>query len=346
MALTYDSNIPVSLIAYQIESVYPRLDINQWTLLSLLRKESTAQRRIEVPLQIGGAASNIRAYGTEVSAQDSSSTTVGTLNLGEFLIDHTMTIRVDQFTEAVNHGKLAVNDLFQIKTEEAILSIFRRLGGLVYTGDGTSGSAGIFGLNNIIDSAIYAGINSATHTKWLGSTFANGNTPRKLNRAILQNAEVAVANKEGSTTAIITTKAVEETLKSIYQNLGIYQLGEGNAGNLGLKRITYQGLDVYTDINCPAGSMYLVNLPTLGMKFYDVRIGANSYVRERYQSVVVGGVPFVISDVSNPAFPEVFRYNISTSPQMWTAYRNSQAVIRDLSTDLSTYNVEPAPPEP
>ena len=340
---TYDSNLPLDLIEYELEDVVARLDVNEYPMLILLNKEYTDQRRIEFPLEVGGAVANIRKAGTAVTAQTGSATVKPYLEVGEQIIDHTFNIRTDQYAEALRKGKLAMSNLFQIKVKEAVMTIMRKLGSLIYTGTGIDADAGIYGLDQIVTAGTYANISSTTYTNWLGYANTAG-SDRKLSRALLSKIDSELGKKGGRYTIIFAPKEIEECFKAIYQNLGLTQLAPQNRiAQLGMDAAAYGSKIVVPDLNCPAKTMYFVNTNYTALKFFDYRLAMDAMLGERMRVVEQQGIPFVITNVTATSTPELFSYNVKVEPQLYCTHRHHTAKLGNLIDDVEQYFVDPAP---
>lgn len=341
--VAYDSNLPLTLIEYVLEDVVARVDVNEYPMLMALDKEYTGQRRIEWPIEVGGAAANVRKAGDTVSVNTGSTAVKAYLEVGEQIIDHTFSLRTDEYAEALLRGKLAINNLFTIKVNEAVLAIMRKLGTLVYTGTGIDADAGIFGLDNIVTATSYANVTSATYANWIGYLNTNS-SDRKLTRSLLSKVDSEMGKKGGRYNVIFAPKEVEECFKAIYQNLGLTQLAPQNRiAMLGMEAAAYGSKIVVPDINCPAKSMYFVNTNYTKLKFFDYRIAMDALLGERMRVVEKMGIPFVITNVTSPASPELLSYNVKVEPQLVCTHRHYTAKLAKLIDDVEQYFVDPEP---
>lgn len=336
MTLTYDPMLPVELISYQLEEELVRLDVNEWPLLSLLRKESEVQKLIEFEVRPGGAVANKRLVGEAVTPQATGGVTTAKLEVGEHIIDHTFNVRQDQFIEAMRRGKAAINNLFVAKVREGVNAIMHELADLIYTGDGSAADAGIVGLDSVISAVSYGGISSVTYPNWIGyynDNSANANAERLISRALIQNAKIAMAGKGGRATLFVSNLALQESVKALYQTLGSYSLGQ--FANLGVSTIQYEGLPFMADINAPAGKLYMINPNDMVLKFFDYSM--STMTNRPMLPVNVEGINFMIAEVSDPSKPELFSYNIKVAPQLVYYRRQAAGALADINDDPAAY---------
>jgi hypothetical protein len=152
----------------------------------------------------------------------------------------------------------------------------------LYAGDGSGRT--LVGLTAALaNTGIYAGIDRATRPEWQGNVIANGGTPRPLEKRHLDDLESAIYDACGiPPDVIVCSTATAKAYESLFEPISRVIIDQ-NAGadlspvrsaigspiipaNAGFTGLSYRGLPVYRDRDCPAGNLFMLNREYLELR--------------------------------------------------------------------------------
>ncbi len=167
-------------------------------------------------------------------------------------------------------------DQFQSNLEDAASDLVSIINSALYTGTGANNQiAGLTGAGALALTGTYAGILRSTYSDWAANVSANGGTARNLTKGIIDTLEAAVYRSSGKTPRlIVTTPEVVTKYESLFANEMRVQVDRGelspipnmpNVGapfipsNTGYTGLTYKGIPVLRDRDCPTGKLFFLN---------------------------------------------------------------------------------------
>jgi hypothetical protein len=159
-------------------------------------------------------------------------------------------------------------DLFETRIMSKAAALVSKINKDLYAGTGTSvgsGQANIIGLfgGSTDATGIYAGLNRATYADWAGNVLSNGGTPRALSLALLAQAERNIFTACGETATHImcspgTYSKYESFFTAVLRTSGDNGVG-GATYSAGATFMTYKGIPIIRDKDCPAGKLIFIN---------------------------------------------------------------------------------------
>lgn len=167
----------------------------------------------------------------------------------------------DALAAASKGGPEAYANLFGKQIADAARNLSVAVSSQMF-GDGTgNGGLNIDGLLAAVANAgTYATIDRAVYTIWRAIVLANGGVPRALTTALMRAAERQVFVTSGfAPDLIVTTPAIFEKYEALFDNLKRQIIG-GASNDLGLMDLTFKGIPIVRDYQCPAGHMFFLTL--------------------------------------------------------------------------------------
>jgi hypothetical protein len=159
-------------------------------------------------------------------------------------------------------------DLFETRIMSKAAHLVSKINKDLYAGTGTSvgsGQANIIGLFGGATDATgtYAGLSRVTYADWAGNVLSNGGTPRALSLALLAQAERNVFTACGETPTHImcspgTYSKYESFFTAVLRVSGDNGVG-GATYSAGASQMTYKGIPIIRDKDCPAGKLIFIN---------------------------------------------------------------------------------------
>jgi hypothetical protein len=308
-------------------------------LLNMMPKRDQKQLSVEWRANVGGAVVGGRAVTADVSTTKDPVDVYkkAVLAIGDHVVSYNMELNIDRLTELSAIGEGAVQQELQLEVETAYEVILNGLSTLLYTGDGTATSRGIFGLNQAFDAASYAGLAKATYTEWVAYMDANAGTGRALTRAMFEKVDVNQQRKGVAYDKIITTPEIVKKYTSLFSSDRGYNVvgGARPQADIGFIGASYNGVELYSDPQCPNGSMYFLNSRGIELRTF----AANDVVRNgrTIKAVTKGentyGMNFIISEIPNRN-PDKIEIEIAVKPQLWIKQPKYVAIVRDIIQTL------------
>ncbi len=308
-------------------------------MLNMLPKRDQQQLSIEWRANVGGAVASGRAVTADVSTTKDAVDVYkkAVLPIGDHVVSYNMELNTDRLTELSAIGEGAVQQELQLEVETAYEVILNGLGGLIYTGTGSAGDRGVFGLNQALDATAYAGLAKATYTEWVAYSDTNGGTGRALSRAMFEKVDVHMQRKGVAYDTIVTTPEIVKKYTSLFSTDRGYNVVGGSRpqADIGFVGASYNGVNLYADPQCPDGSMYFLN--SRGIELRTFR--ANDVVRNGrlIKAVTQGentfGMNFIISEIPNRN-PDKIELEIAVKPQLWIKQPKYVGIVRDIIQTL------------
>jgi hypothetical protein len=179
-------------------------------------------------------------------------------------------ITITKEDEWNNTGKEQIIDLLEAKVMQAKLTIQANLNESVFTGTGNEARKRIVGLQTAVDTGTYGGIAGGTYTDWRAYKEA---TATALTIAQIKTARNTINQGKGGSpvSIIVTTQTLFEKYESLltptYQMDPLVRSKEAERlGDVGFTALSYAGIPMVFDLDCPSGEMYFLN--TKNIKLY------------------------------------------------------------------------------
>lgn len=176
----------------------------------------------------------------------------------------TATVVMSELERAQNRGASEMIDLWEMKINQAKQSTQRKFNTDLYK-DGTQNAAAITGLEAIVaTTGTYAGISRSGNTFWQAGY--TDSTSETITEAKMLTAFNSVSqNGLEYPDLIITTRAIWETFHGLLQDNVRYE--DKEMANLGFRNLTFMGVPVVWDNDCPSGTMYFLNMKHIFLRY-------------------------------------------------------------------------------
>ena len=175
-----------------------------------------------------------------------------------------------------NQGEQRVRDLLKDKIMQAEVALADNQATDAYSDGTANGSKQTTGLLAMVatttTSGTYAGINTASNTKWRNNVATGvGNPAVNLlpNLRTTYNDCTEIAGVKGEPDGLFTTQTLAETLESLI--VPAIRYTSGGSGDLSIKP-TFRSASINWEAKCPAGVLYMLNSNHV---FYFVHRDAN-----------------------------------------------------------------------
>lgn len=332
MTITYVDVLRQAVAKQDVEKIPYR----PAALLGLLAKQTQLQTSIEWDVNIGGAVPGGRAVTADVAVADDASETMrkAVLPIANHLISHKFSVRPDEIINTRNaYGGPGVKNLFQQHIDTAYEMILQRANVLCYTGTGSAADRGMIGLNATA-TAGYAGL---TATDWIAYRQANGGTPIAMTRSMFEKIDVNVRRKMGTYTAIVTTPEMVKRYQALFATDRTYQARGLTPGGLpkadiGYSGASYNNVEIYEDNDCPAGTMYFLDLRKIKFLTFASRdiVGLdNRRTLATINAPQTFGLDFQIAQITNRN-PDLLEFEIGIKPQLWIQQPKFVSIVTDV----------------
>lgn len=304
-------------------------------LLNMLTKRDEDQLSIEWRANVGGAVAGGRAVTADVPTTNDPVDVYrkAVLPIGDHVVSYKMELNRDRLTELSRIGEGALNNMVRLEVETAYEVILNALSGLCYTGTGSAGDRGVFGLNQAFDATAYGGLAKATFTQWVAYMDANAGTGRALSRAMFERVDVNAVRQNAPFDRIITTPEIVKRYTSLFTSDRGYNVVGGNRpqADIGFVGASYNGIELYQDPQCPNGTMYFLNSRAIELRTFkanDVVLNGDT-VKATTKGESTFGMNFMISDITNRN-PDKIEIEIAVKPQLWIRQPKFVSIVRDI----------------
>ena len=192
------------------------------------------------------------------SNQGTGDTVQANLSIGGFKFYHQFSVKRTDMVSARTAGVGKLRQLFKVHVDSGILELRRKVNQAIWTGDGTTASAGMIGLNTVLDNAVsYAGISPVTYPLWQAIKDTNA-ANRALTRNLLYNLTTAQNINEVYSDVYYVNPVMAQTYQTLFDTIaGQYSIagveGSGRNTDLGYNVMSYQGSPVLSDPMTPLG---------------------------------------------------------------------------------------------
>lgn len=331
MGITYTEAIRLLFTELDITRIPNRSSI----LLDRLTKANQYQTQLKWRVNVGGAAVAGRATSADVGSTNTSDTLKGCiLPIGDRVLGHTFSVLATEIAEAKSAGEGAIKDLFLENIYSAYSVIMPALNSALYTGDGTSGSHGVFGLNQAVDAAAYGGVVKATYPEWVGALVANAGTPRALSRGLFDSLDVAFNRAGVGYDTIVTTPEVIKKYGQLFAtDRAMSVAGPNGPADIGFSGYFYNGIPLTMDPQCPNGTMYFFNSTNVEVRTFateeTVKDDSGNIRGMQIRNSSTMGLNFSISQLIGRN-PDKFEFEIGIKPQLRIRNPRSIGIVRDI----------------
>ena len=331
MGISYVEAIRLLFTELDIKRIPNRSSV----LLDRVSKASNYQTQVKWRINIGGAAVSGRATTADVVGADSQDTLkLCTLPIGDRVLAHSFSVLGTEVTEAKTAGEGAIRDLFLENVYSAYSVIMPELNRLMYSGTGNAASHGIFGMDQVVDAAAYAGIAKATYPEWTGALLANGGTARALSRGLFDSLDVAFSRAGVDYDTIMTTPEVIKKYGQLFAaDRAMTVAGPNGVADIGFSGYLYNGKPLMMDPQCPSGSMYFFNSANVEVRTYateETLRDSNDEVRGvQVRGDSTMGLNFSIARLYSRN-PDKYEFEIGIKPQLRVFNPRSVGIVRDI----------------
>lgn len=179
-------------------------------------------------------------------------------------------------------GAVELGNIVGLRAEGSITKMLSVMNQDFFTGTGTdsSGNPTVIGLSaGLGASGQYAGLSKTSNVEWQGNVLGNGGIVRPLTFDLLANLEQNIFTTSGrQPDALICSPGVARKYEGLFETRRI-TLDNGSSpvpGYQGSTRTPYtgpttnlfwRGLPIIRDRNCPANTIYMINLQELETKY-------------------------------------------------------------------------------
>lgn len=331
-----------------IEEQIAELPFRPYTMLTLLNKVDEFQTSVIWDVNVGGAQVSGRSAATVPTVQNTDNVIPATLPIGNYVADHTFAVAITQLTNLGNlpdnMAPRALRNLFQSHVSTAFEVIFPKLNKLIWSGTGAADTTNlqVFGMQSVVGTGAYAGIDPATYPAWLAYRNVNGGTPRALSKQLFAEAEVEMFKRGLVYDMIVTTAEIVELYTALF-DASSGKPGDDTA-DIGFTGVEYKGRTIRKDADCPPGTIWFINsrdvrLHTFAQGVYGEAAPSGDYLLSQVtNSEKTQGINFLIAQLPRTN-PQSISYNISVMPQLQVFNRKSIAYIGDISEDLDSISL-------
>lgn len=176
--------------------------------------------------------------------------------------------------ELNNTGKEQIVDLLDAKIQQAKLTISANLNESLFTGTGNEARKRIVGLQTQAGIASLGGINGTTYPDWRAYVESTGGA---LTIAQMKTARNTINQGKGGSPVkmIVTTQTLFEKYESLltptYQMDPLVRSKEAERlGDVGFTALSYAGIPISFDLDCPSGEMYFINAENLKLFVHEM----------------------------------------------------------------------------
>ncbi len=222
----------------------------------------------------------------------------------------------------------------------------------LYTGPGTASPQRLHGLTAVAgpldDTGTYAGVDRAVTAQWASNNFDNGGVPQPFSIPLVESAMDGTYNASGVVpNCIITTTAIWRKYKQLTKQEAIERAvqvgGEQYKLDPGVQALDMDGVPLFKDKDCPAGTMVGLSMQHIGVE----RLMPSQSRAQRQliaTDIAVVGTPeeqyYTSNEPARVLGAELYRlartgnaenYVIETKIVLWCSKSNAHFVIRNIT---------------
>ena len=220
-------------------------------------------------------------------------------------------------------------DMFERRLMSKAQALLSKINKDLYAGNGTSvvsGQPNIIGLFGGATDATgtYAGLARATYAEWAGYVSANGGSPRALTLPLMALAERNLFVNCGETpTHILVSPGSYSKYETFFTNV-LRVSGDSGVGgatySAGASQLTYKGIPIVRDKDCPAGKMMFFNANYFRVKFLPQAGKPRDAILAEMRKLSGGAHNAPVTATSIPFRVEILAKNgSSTRVSLWTS---------------------------
>ena len=325
-----DAMTPLGSLMLLVENEMAELPLRTYPMLSLISKRDSFQRNIKWTANVGGAAVGGRATNAAnaISASESVRHPLE-LPIATRTMGHRFDVLRTDIIEARRTAPEAMANLFQDKIREGLEEMLTALNALLYTGTGTSGDHGIFGLNYVATSNTYAGLATATAADWNAYVNAGAGDPavaRNLTRVLMGKMNSEASLRGAQWDAIFTHPEIIEKYDQLFADQASTSVNVAPMGfvDLAFSGYTYKGRPLIGDPGCPPGKMFWVNSSRVNLYTFNLTGSAVQSVQS--DPTKTQGLNLSISEIRNEN-PDVLSFELSIKPQLKVMNRRKDIML-------------------
>jgi hypothetical protein len=257
-----------AILAKLIEETVPDLRLKKSVLLDYLSARGCVKKGDHTDLYWNAIASGSQTAVAAMSVAGTDQTTgdavQAQLAIGGFKLYHQFSVSLVDMQNAKAAGVGRLKNLFKQNISSGLLSIRRQLNTLLWTGDGTAASAGIVGINRILNApvSVYAGIDPTLYPQWTSIHQTSG-TPRALTRNILYDFSRLLEEQEVYHDALFCAPSMAQTYNVLFDNVAginsVMESTETSTVDLGFHKRAYNGAPLITDPQMPVDRIVGIN---------------------------------------------------------------------------------------
>lgn len=245
---------------------------------------------------------------------------------------------------------LELLDQFQTNLEDAAMDLVSQINAAIYAGTGSSGQLyGLVGGGALAATGTYANVNRSTYAEWAGNVLANGGTPRVLTKPLLDQLEANIYTASGMPPdVIVCSPAIAQEYEQLFDSVKrvmvergeLSAMGNGNtvsgepmiARNSGYTGLTYKGIPIYRDRNCPTAQLFMLNSQTCEIKVLpQVDLGTTPLVENKAMSGAPGNPTGISARVESLAKTgDADKFQLKSYLQVVVRRPNANGYLDDL----------------
>jgi len=246
---------------------------------------------------------------------------------------------------------LELLDQFGTNLTDAASDLISQINGALFGGVGTGTNiAGFFGGGAVAASGTYANVNRATYPAWAANVLGNGGSSRALTKALLDQLEEDIYIACGMMPDIIVcSPGIARSYEGLFDSMKHVFIERGdvsalrqdvsNVGgpvippNTGFTGLSYKGIPIYRDRDCPGGKLLMLNRQYVQIRTLpQVPLGTATITRETELSGAPGNNTRITARIDSLAKEgDADRFQLVTYLQMQVRKPNSCGVIEDLN---------------
>lgn len=250
-------------------------------LAAALPKTAGRGKNVAWDVYVSGNTAGTFVDGSDVTTYDVDTPLAATLSWGLYR----QSFQISGLAQAVAATSIGSADelmaLIDTSAANSAMKLASTINADLFTG---SGANAITGLSTALtNTGVYATINKGTYTEWQGNVFANSGVSRNLTKDLMDQLEAGIYGASSLTPdCIVASPGVVRKYESLFDQMNRVILSGGEISTVqrsvggggavipdsaGWTGLTYKGIPVYRDRNCPVGTMYMLNRDTIQLQY-------------------------------------------------------------------------------
>lgn len=327
---------PLEALRLLIEEDIEKVPFRPYVMLSKITKEDEFQSQVKWNANVGGAQAQGRATTADASTTNTDTVKQAILSIGDRVLGHAFSILRTDIVQAKRTGQGALRNLFSEHIQTAFDVILPELNRVIYQGTGNAASHGVTGLDAVLASTNYAGIDSTTYTEWVSYVNANGGTLRALNADHFSAMEIALQRRGVIYDSIWTTPEIAEKYKKLFatdRNLTVNQVN--GTADIDFSTVSYGGKPIYGDTQCPNNTLYFLDTRSIVLKTFALGEATNltddtgRVIGSQANAQKTKGLNFLVAELPSNN-PHAVKYEISVQPQLRVRQPKRISALKDI----------------